>query len=124
MWRKYVVVGKKPFVLGKKGEDVLRAVYFYRYMTAVDVAHLLFSPSSLVRVRQLLFALCGEGDFVRSQYLYRFRMPDVTAGNPERIYVLGARGREFVKGELGHRVERTTRPDEGKHLSFSQVRHN
>jgi hypothetical protein len=29
-----------------------------------------------------------------------------------------------LEGELGHRVERTTRPDEGKHLSFSQVRHN
>jgi hypothetical protein len=119
-----VVVGKKPFVLGKKGEDVLRAVYFYRYMTAVDVAHLLFSPSSLVRVRQLLFSLCGAGDFVRNQYLYRFRMPDVSAGNPERIYVLGARGREFLSGEFGFRIERTSRPDEGKHLSFSQVRHN
>lgn len=119
-----MVVGKKPFVLTKRGEDVLKEVHFYRYMTALDVAYLLFSPSAIVRVRQLLYSLCGGGDFVRNQYLYRFRLPDISAGNPERVYVLGAKGREFVNRELGLEVDRGFRHNEGKHLSFSQVRHN
>lgn len=118
------MVEKRPYVLGKKGEDVLKAVHFYRYMTVLDVAYLLFAPKALVRVRQLLHSLCGGWDFVKNQFLYRFRLPDVTAGNPERVYVLGAKGREFVSGELGLQVDRGFRHDEGKHLSFSQVRHN
>src|SRR5512132_3613277 len=124
MWRTRVVVVKKPFVLGKRGEEVLKAVHFYRYMTARDIAYLLFSPSAIVRVRQLLASMCGGVDFGRNQYLYRFRMPDVSAGNPERVYVLGSRGREFVKGELGLSVDKGFRPDEGRQLSFTQVRHN
>lgn len=118
------MVEKRPYVVGKKGEDVLKAMHFYRYMTALDVAYLLFSPRALVRVKELIFSLCGGGDVVRNQYLYRFRLPDVSAGNPERVYVLGAKGREFVSRELGLEVDRGFRHDEGKHLRFSQVRHN
>lgn len=33
---------EKPFVLGKRGEEILRAVHFYRCMTAADVRHLFF----------------------------------------------------------------------------------
>ena len=51
-------------------------------------------------------------------------MPDVSAGNPQRVYVLGARGREFINRDLGLSVDRGFRPDEGRHLSFTQVRHN
>jgi hypothetical protein len=37
--------GGKPAVLDRRGEDIIRAVQFYRYMTAIDVANLLYSPS-------------------------------------------------------------------------------
>ena len=85
---------------------------------------LLFSPSAIVRVRQRLASMRGGVEFGRNQYLYRFRMPDVSAGNPQRVYVLGARGREFVSRELGLSSDKGFRPDEGRHLSVTQVRHN
>src|SRR5512147_2223148 len=117
------MVVKKPFVLGKRGEEVLKAVHFYRYMTARDIAYLLFSPSAIVRVRQLLASMCGGVDFKGNQYLYRLRMPDVSAGNPERVYALGNLGRKFLSVELGLPVDKRFRP-EGAHLSFTQMMHN
>ena len=92
-------------------------------MTARDVAHLLFNPSAIVRVRQLLPSMCGGADFGRNQYLYRFRMPDVSAGNPERVYALGNLGRKFLSAEFGLLVDKRFRP-EGAHLSFTQMIHN
>ena len=35
---------EQPYILGRRGEEILRSVHFYRYMAALDVAHLLFSP--------------------------------------------------------------------------------
>jgi hypothetical protein len=48
---------KRPFVLGRRGEEILRHMRFYRYMTALDVCHLMYSPSSLNRARSLLAEL-------------------------------------------------------------------
>ncbi len=54
------VKGKRqPVLLGKRGEAILQAVYVYRYMTARDVCHLLYSPSSLAHVRKILTELAG-----------------------------------------------------------------
>ena len=92
------MVVKTPYILGKRGEGVLKAIHFYRYMTARDVTYLLFSPSAMVRVRQLLASMCGGIDFGRNQYLYRFRMPDVSAGNPERVYVGSTRAGVCKRG--------------------------
>lgn len=113
----------KPFVLGESGEAVLRAVNFYRYITALDVAHLLYSPSSMTRVRSLLASMCGGGDFVGGEYLYRFCLPSVSGGNPERIYILGSRGREALESE-GVSVSWYHRPETAKRLSYNQVTHN
>lgn len=113
----------KPYILGESSEAVLRAVHFYRYMTALDVAHLLFSPRSITRVRSVLAKLCGGEDFVGGEYLYRFCVPSVTGGNPERIYILGSRGREALERE-GLSVNWYHRPEAVKRLSFSQVTHN
>jgi hypothetical protein len=125
-WRVAVVVGKskKQVVLTHGDEEILKAVHFYRYMTALDVAHLLYSPTSLRRVRDILARLCGGDDFQGNQYLYRFGMPKTEAGNPERIYTLGSRGREFLVQELGVAVNWHVRPEKGIHLGFSQLMHN
>jgi hypothetical protein len=114
---------KKPYVLGESSEAVLRAVHFYRYMTALDVTHLLYSPRSITRVRSLLAKMCGGEDFLGGEYLYRFRVPNVTGGNAERIYILGSRGREFLESE-GLSVSWYHRPEVAKRLSFTQVTHN
>jgi protein involved in plasmid replication-relaxation len=115
---------KAPIVLSRDDEEILKAVHFYRYMTARDVAHSLFPPPTLRRVRDSLVRLCGGDDFKGNQYLYRFRMPKAEAGNPERIYTLGSRGREFLVQELGVAINWHVRPEKGIHLGFSQLMHN
>ena len=114
----------EPVVLNRDDEEILKAVHYYRFMTALDVAHLIFSPSALRRVRDSLVRLCGGDDFQGNQYLYRFRMPKTQAGNPERIYTLGSRGREFLVQELGESINWHVRPEKGIHLGFSQLMHN
>lgn len=93
-------------------------------MTAVDVAHLLYSPSALRKVRDILAALCGRADFAGDAYLYRFPMPKTQAGNPERIYTLGKRGRDFIEAESGVKASWRVRPDREMGLWFSQLMHN
>jgi hypothetical protein len=123
---KTVAVGKamRPFVLTKGQEEILKAVHFYRYMTAQDVCFLLYSPSSLVYVRKLLSTMAGKGDGVANQYLYRFALPSVSAGNPRRVYTLGSLGREFLVDVTGLAADWYFRPHKVKHLSFSKVLHN
>lgn len=113
-----------PVVLTRLGEDIIKAVAFYRYMTALDITQLLYSPGGIRHARTLLALLCGGGDFVENQYLYRFRMPDVSPGNPERIYTLGALGRDYLRAHEDENVRRRFRPDDAKHISFSQMVHN
>jgi hypothetical protein len=114
---------KKPFVLGKRGEEILRHMHFYRYMTALDVCHLMYSPSSLNRVRSLLAELSGGGDFIGNQYLYRFRVPDVEVGT-HRVYTLGSRGRDFLESECGIACSWYFRPEKVRNLSYGQIMHN
>ena len=45
---------KKPLILTLRDENILRAIYEYRYMTAFDVAWLLFKPTSKTHVREIL----------------------------------------------------------------------
>lgn len=112
-----------PVALSKRGEDVLRAVHFYRYVTALDIAHLLYSPSSITHVRSLLASLCGGADGSGNAYLYRFALPSVSVGNTEKVYILGRLGREFLESE-GEAVNWHYRPEAGRRLSFSQLIHN
>jgi hypothetical protein len=119
-----VSVRHKPFVLSKRGEEILRSMHMFRYMTAMDVCYLLFSPSSLTYVRKILTEMAGGGDGVVNQYLYRFALPSVSAGNPRRVYTLGSLGREFLEDVTGLEVDWYFRPHKVKHLSFSKVLHN
>src|SRR4051794_29716809 len=91
--------GKPPVLLTKRHEDILRAVYFYRFMGALDVAFQIATPGALARVRKALAQLCGGEDYRERQYLYRFCLPG--EGERERVYTLGAKGRDFLASELG-----------------------
>jgi hypothetical protein len=114
---------RKPFVLGKRGEEILQAVRFYRYMTALDVCYLMYSPNALTHARAVLADLCGGADFVENQYLYRFRLPDVALGN-QKVYTLGSRGRDFLESELGLSASWYFRPEKVRHLSYGQIMHS
>jgi len=115
---------QRLLVLTKPHEKILRAIHFYRYMGAKDVAHLLYSPSSMTYVRGLLSSLAGGTDFKTAQYLYRFQLPSTSTGGAEKIYTLGSKGRDFLVNELGLPVDWYFRPYQQKHLSYSQVIHN
>jgi hypothetical protein len=93
-------------------------------MTALDVCYLLFSPGSLTHVRDILKVLCGGGDCIDNQYLFRFPLTQFTSGKTEKIFTLGSRGREFLVSELGVPVEWYFRPSHIKHLSHGLIVHH
>ena len=104
-------------------EEILKAIYFYRYVTALDIAHLLYSPSSLTHVRERLASLSGGADFVTHQYLYRVRLP-TGAGNRPKVFTLGSRGRDYLANELGMPINWYFRPDKVRNMGFSHMLHN
>jgi hypothetical protein len=115
---------RSVLVISKRMEEIIRAVRFYRYMTAVDVTNLLYSPASLTHVRSILTALAGGDDGILNEYLYRFRLPSTGAGNREMVFTLGSRGRDFLATELGLPVTWYFRPEKVKHLSYNHVAHS
>jgi hypothetical protein len=115
---------KKPFILTSRLEEILRAIYFYRFMTSMDLACLLYSPKSITYVRDILSSLAGGEDFKNGQFLYRFRLPSFSSGGGVRIFTLGSKGRDFLANELGLPVDWWYRPAKLKYRSYSQVLHS
>ena len=113
-----------PLLLTPRHEQILQAVYEYRYVTAQDIATLLFSKGSLAYARKQLSALAGGQDQASRQYLYRFPFPSGAAGNRERIFTLGALGRDFLANVLGIPVDWYFRPYKSDHLSHSHMLHH
>src|SRR4051812_15505861 len=116
--------GMEPLIITRRMEEILRTVHFYRFMTALDVTHLLFSPGSKVYVRDLLTSLAGRKDGQENHYLYRFQLPHIKTGNTERVYTLGSRGRDFLANEAGLPVTWYYRPEKVKHFNYGHVLHN
>jgi hypothetical protein len=114
----------KPFVLNRRNEEILKCVYHLRYVTALDVSYLLYSPKSLTYVRSILSNFSGGEDYKTNQYLYRFQLPSAKSGNKEKVYTLGSRGRDFLANVLGMPVTWHFRPDHVKHFSYAQITHN
>jgi hypothetical protein len=108
-----------PLALTSRDEDILRAMYAFRYMTAKDVAYLWFSPTVLNYVRQRLARLSGGADLAPRSYLCRFQLP----GTGERIFTLGVKGRDFLQREAGLNVDWYFRPYRLQHFSFSHLLH-
>jgi hypothetical protein len=109
---------KKPIILTKGIERLLRAVHFYHFASPKDLTWLFYSPKSITYVRGILCSL------VAGQYLYRFQLPTTSIGSSEKIYTLGSKGRDFLANEMGLPVDWWYRPYKVKHLSYSQVVHN
>ncbi len=116
--------GSKPLVLTKRDEDILRAVAYYRYMTVDDLCRLLgyAYPASRKYVGKMLARLAGGDDYVERSNLFRFPMPDVRAGNSQRIYTLGAQGRSYLQ-DLGMEIDWYFRPKSTAELTYSHLLH-
>jgi hypothetical protein len=113
----------RPLILTNRVEEILKTIHFYRYMTALDVSHRLFSPSSLTYVRSILSSLAGGEDFKENQYLCRFQLPTVLR-NSEKIFSLGYKGREFLVNYFGLPIDWYFRLYKIRDLSHSQILHN
>jgi hypothetical protein len=115
---------RKPLIITKRIEEILRAIYFYRFMASLDLACLLYSPKSITYVRDILTSLAGGADFKPAQYLYRFPLPNMSLGGTTRIFTLGSKGRDYLANVVGLPVDWYYRPAKLKHLSYSQVLHS
>jgi hypothetical protein len=117
--------GNKPFVLTSRDEEILRAVAYYRYMTAPDITRLLgFAyPASLKYVGKMLARLSGGTDYQEKAYLYRFPMPNVRVGNTERIYTLSSLGRAYLQEDLEMKIDWYFRPQKTRELTYSHLLH-
>lgn len=107
----------KSLLLTPRIEEILRAISFYRFMTARDLCHLLYSPTSLTHVREILASLSN------AKYLSRFQLPHTSRGNTENVFVLGTRGREFL-ASLGTPIKGYFRPYKVAHATRSQITHD
>ena len=83
-----------PVVLSPKAVEILKAVYFYRYMGALDVCYRLFTPGALVRVRKTLSDLSGGEDAIptggewqgREALLFSSRVAESLARDSRRFF--------------------------------------
>ena len=114
----------KTQLLSARDEAILRAIYKYRYVTAREITKLLFSDGAHKHVLGILPILAGGGDLQTNSYLCRFCLPSASAGNRERIYTLGVKGRDFLAKEIGLPVNWYFRPYKLKHFSYSTILHN
>jgi hypothetical protein len=103
-------------------EEMLRMLSVYRYMTALDMAYSLGTPKTLTRVRSRLTRLAGGADYQERTFLYRFPLPSNKGGNRERVFTLGAAGREVVES-FGMPVDWYYRPSKTGRLSGSHLAH-
>jgi protein involved in plasmid replication-relaxation len=111
-------------MLNERDQEILKAVHFYRYMTVQDVTYLMFSETSISHVREILSRLCGKADKADNKYLYRFRLPKISEGNAERVYVLGARGREFLNNNTHLFVNWYASPARMATLNYNALLHS
>jgi hypothetical protein len=113
----------KPLLLTPKDEEILQAIAYYRYVTSLDIAHLLFRPTYMPYVRSRLSRLAGNKDLQPNFYLYRFWLPS-PQGNRERIFTLGEKGQQFLKDVLGQMIDWRFQPSKLKFFSYSNILHH
>src|SRR5687768_9477678 len=106
-----------------RDEEILKAVWYYRYMTSRDLNNLFFAKTSITHMREILARLSGSEDLQTHQYLCRFTLPAINKKPQEKVYVLGAKGRRVLQ-EQGIRVSNYFRPNRLKFLSYGYVLHN
>src|SRR5688500_16093221 len=62
--------------------------------------------------------------FHNEPILYCFPLQHPTAGNKERVYTLGSKGRDFLADAFGVPVDWYFRPEKVRHMSYGHVIHN
>ena len=92
-------VGEKAKMLRARDEEILRAVWYYRYVTARDIAHQQLSKSSLNYTRELMANLSGNADFRPNNYLCRFDLPATSQKRPEQVFVHWGQGEAIFAGD-------------------------
>lgn len=115
-------LAKKPNIVSKATERILRAAHFYRFLTAYDFLKLFYRLGSLTYVRALASELAGGEDLKTNEYLYRFKLPGTSNGT--RIYTPGVKGRNYLAKEMGLPADWYFRPHKLKYLSYSKADHN
>jgi hypothetical protein len=95
-----------PLILTPKDEGCLLALARFRFLTAQEITHLLYSKGSLTYARARLSALAGnkdvtDEDLTNDYPLWRVSYPTGKRGNQERIWCLSATGARIVE-RLGH----------------------
>jgi hypothetical protein len=113
----------KPLLLTPKDEEILQAIAYYRYVTSLDIAYLLFRPTYMPYVRSRLSRLAGNKDEQPNFYLYRFWLPS-PQGNRERIFTLGEKGYKFLTEGLGQKIDWRFKPWKLKFFSYSTILHH
>jgi hypothetical protein len=112
----------KPRLLTSRMDEIIKAVHTYRYVTAKDITRLFFARASISHVREILASLAGNGDYIDRQYLYRFPFPNTRIGATEKIYTLGAKGRQYLKS-LGIAADWYFRPADVSSLTYQHLKH-
>jgi hypothetical protein len=106
-------------VLSHTDERLITAVHALRFATALDLIYFLgFSEKSLPYIRSRLSRLSG-GDVQRNTYLIRFSRPHTGLGPTEKVWALGARGRDFLHAQGYYRPYNKL-----AHLSYSMLTHD
>jgi hypothetical protein len=112
----------QEMIVTPRDEEILKAVWYYRYITARDLTNLLFAKTSITHMREILATLSGGEDLQANNYLCRFTLP-AFGGTREKVYVLGAKGRRVLT-QLGLPATWYFRPHKLKFLSTGYVTHN
>ncbi len=109
-------------VITKRYEEILQAVYTYRFVTAMDIARLFFSPTTINHSREILSFLSGKQDYAERHYLYRFPLPNTRIGGTEKIYTLGSQGRSYLQSQ-GMIVDWYFRPYKVASMTYQNCLH-
>ncbi len=107
----------KPFVINAKDDKILKAVYFYRGLTAEQIACLFFKFSSLTYVRDRLAHLTEH------KYLHRYRYPTLSLGVSAWVYELGTLGIKYLRRLEDFDVADRFRGAEDEERGYGNVKH-
>jgi hypothetical protein len=115
---------KKPAEVGisKRHEELLHSIHQLRYVTALDMTRLFYTPTSINHVREMLSSLAGKKDYRERHYLYRFPLPNTRIGGTEKIYTLGSQGRAYLQTQ-GMSVDWHFRPYKVAGMTYQNCLH-
>ena len=108
--------------ISKRQEEIVQSIHQLRYVTALDMTRLFYTPTSINHVREMLSLLSGKGDYIDRQYLFRFPLPNTRIGGTEKIYTLGSRGRAYLQTQ-GMIVDWHFRPYKVSGMTYQNCLH-